>query len=54
MSEFLTGLACYFDTGGDMEMLLKIHMMQLVEIKYFFNAAAGDQTKGAINFKLTN
>ena len=35
-----------------MEMLLKIHTMQLVEIKYFFNAAAGDQTKGAINFKL--
>ena len=30
---FLTGLACYFDTVMVMEMLLKIHMMQLVEIK---------------------
>ena len=53
MSKFLTGLACYFDTGGDgYGNAFKNPYDAAGGNQIFFNAGAGDQTKGAINFKL--
>ena len=53
MSKFLTGLACYFDTGGDgYGNAFKNPYDAAGGNQIFFNATAGDQTKGAINFKL--
>ena len=51
MSEFLTGLACYFDTAGYGN-AFKNPYDAAGGNQIYFAAAAGDQTKGAINFKL--
>ena len=51
LSDFLTGLACYFDTGGYGN-AFKNPYDAAGGNQIYFNAAAGNQTKGAINFKL--
>ena len=51
MSEFLTGLACYFDTAGYGN-AFKNPYDAAGGNQIFYSAAAGNQTKGAINFKL--
>ena len=53
MSKFLTGLACYFDTGGDgYGNAFKNPYDAAGGNQIFFAAADSDKTKGAINFIL--
>ena len=53
LSDFLTGLACYFDTGSNgYGNAFKNPYDAAGGNQIYFNAAAGNQTKGAINFKL--
>ena len=51
MSEFLTGLACYFDTAGYGN-AFKNPYDAAGGNQIYYSAAAANQTKGAINFKL--
>jgi len=51
LSDFLTGLACYFDTTGYGN-AFKNPYDAAGGNQIFFAATADDQTKGAINFKL--
>ena len=51
LSQFLTGLACYFDTTGYGN-AFKNPYDAAGGNQVYYAATAGDQTKGAINFKL--
>ena len=53
MSKFLTGLACYFDTGGDgYGNAFKNPYDAAGGNQIYFDAEDSEKTKGAINFEL--